>query len=155
MAPSVVSALTKNIRNGWKKHRHHPSKAPDKTIIETSFLRRFIKTDCIRMDDGDIGQINVSAYGKEGSYECHCITITGEDTTDGPTGETLRFHYFGGSGPYRGTNYGLIILDRDENVLYWREAGQNPRTEWIINCLASDLEDGNGNFIFDGDPVTI
>lgn len=155
MSPTTVSDLIKGIQNSWKKYRQRPTKAPDKFLIEACFMRQFLASDCARIRDDGTGGISVSTYGREKTYECHRFVLTGDDSVDGPTGKTLYFHYFDGKGLYRGDNYGLIIQDCDNNVLYWREAGQKPRTEWVINCLAEDLEDGNGNFVFTGEPVTI
>lgn len=155
MSPAAVSDLIKSIQNNWKKHRSHPTKTPDKLVVEICFMRQFFTSDCVDIKDGDIGQISVSAYGHEESYDCHRFILTGDDTISGPTGETLYLYYLNGSGLYKGTNYGLVIQDHDDNVLYWREVNQKPRTEWLVNCLAEDLEDGNGNFVFVGEPVTI
>lgn len=155
MSPTVVSDLIKGLQNSWKKYRSRPTKTPDKFVIEVCFMRQFFTGDCIRIKDGNAGELNVSTYGHEKTYECHRFVLTSDDAVDGPTGEVLYFHYFDGRGNYKGANYGLVIQDHDNNVLYWREAGQNPRTEWLINCLAEDLEDGDGNFVFTGEPVTI
>lgn len=155
MSPTVVVDLVKNIQSAWKRYRSRPSKTLDKAVIEVCFIRHFFTSDCVRIRDDNIGKISVFAYEREETYECHRFVVTGDDAIDGPTGESLYFYYFGGSGPYKGTNYGLIIQDRDDNVLYWREVGQNPRTEWLINCLANDMEDEDEHFVFTGEPVTI
>lgn len=155
MSPTIAAEFIKSIRNTRKKYSSRPSKAPDKVVIEACFMRQFFTSDCIRIRDDGIGTINVSSYTREEAYECHRFVLTGDDSIDGPTGESLYFCYFNGSGSNRGTNYGLIIQDHDDNVLYWREAGQNPRTEWLINCLAENMEDENGQFVFRGEPVAI
>jgi len=155
MTSAVISDLTRKLQKNWKKYRSEPAKVPNELCIEVAFMHRFFTSDCIKLCYDGTGQINVSAYCHEESYECHRFIVTGDDTIDGPTGTTLYFYYFGGNGFCTGINYGLIIQDSDENVLYWREVGQNPRTEWLINCLADDLKDEQGKFVFPGEPVTI
>lgn len=51
-------------------------------------------------------------------------------------------------------DYSLIITDGD-SVVYQREAGQDPLTEWIINGMANDplITDESGNLLFIGDPI--
>ncbi len=51
-------------------------------------------------------------------------------------------------------DYSLQIIDGD-NVVYQREAGQDPLTEWIINCIANDplITDEHGNLLFAEEPV--
>jgi len=64
------------------------------------------------------------------------------------------FYYLDGKGFYAGSNYGLIIANTDDSILYWREVGQDPHTEWLINCLAGDSENTEVNPVFTGEPVT-
>lgn len=149
--------MSQILDESWRKYRNQPAEAPGRLVVEASFLQRFFTSDCIRTHYDDIGQIHVylSTNQHAGAYDCHRFIITGDDTVNGPTGETLYFYYFGSHSFRMGDNYGLIIQDQDENILYWREANQDPRTEWLINCLAYDLEDENGDFIFDGEPTTV
>lgn len=49
----------------------------------------------------------------------------------------------------------LMITDPDDNMLYLRNAGQNPKTEWVLNELAGDATDENGRIIFPSDPYNI
>lgn len=54
-----------------------------------------------------------------------------------------------------GQRTGLIIVDKNNNMVYWRNADQDPRTKWQICSLAQDITDDDGNFIFDGEPYNI
>lgn len=154
MASAIISNLMLGIRDCWKERTSLVPTVPDKYIVEFSFLDKYFTSDCLRTRYDDTGTLQVAAYDREEAHECLHIIITGDDTVDGPTGESLNFYYLDGQGFYAGNNYGLVITDKDDNVLYWREVGQNPRTEWLINCLAEDLEDTEGNFVFKGEPVT-
>lgn len=51
-------------------------------------------------------------------------------------------------------DYSLMIID-DDNIVYQREAGQDPLTEWVINGMANDplITDESGNPLFIGDPI--
>lgn len=51
-------------------------------------------------------------------------------------------------------DYSLMIIDSD-NIVYQREAGQDPLTEWVINEMANDplITDEYGNPLFIGDPI--
>lgn len=150
-----MSDLVLSIQSDFKTFSSEISRNPEKTIVETCFISNFFTGDCVRIQYDGTGKITVNTYGRTESYDCERFILTGDDTVDGPTKEILYFYYFGGTGFYSGTNYGLIIQDRDDSVLYWRERGQAPRTEWLINCLAETFEDENGEFVFVGEPVTI
>lgn len=54
-------------------------------------------------------------------------------------------------------SYELQIIDTDDNIVYWREPGQDPHTEWAINCMADDPEYVNaaGVMAFTGDHTNI
>ena len=54
-----------------------------------------------------------------------------------------------------GQQTGLIIVDKNNNMAYWRNANQDPRTEWQICSLAQDITDDDSNFVFDGEPYNI
>lgn len=154
MTASAVSALISDIRKNHKKYRRHPSQTPDKMIVEVSFINKFVSKSRLSITDEGIGDISISAYGRHVVCDCHGFSITNLDCLGARIGKPLRFYYTNGIGFYKGDNYGLVIQDQDDNILYWREAGQDPRTEWLINCLAGDLEDENGQFVFTGKPVT-
>lgn len=47
--------------------------------------------------------------------------------------------------------YELQIIIGD-NLHYYRTPGQNEKTEWIINGMANDITDENGEIVFEGDP---
>lgn len=53
--------------------------------------------------------------------------------------------------------YELQIFDSDYNAVYWREPGQDPYTEWTINCMADDPEyiNATGEIAFTGDHTNI
>lgn len=53
--------------------------------------------------------------------------------------------------------YELIIIDTYFNLIYQREPGQDPYTEWTINCMADDPEyvNADGEIAFTGDHTNI
>ncbi len=53
--------------------------------------------------------------------------------------------------------YQVQIIDPEGNIVYWREPGQNPHTEWAINCMADDPEYVNaaGELAFTGDHTNL
>lgn len=153
MASAIISNLMLGIRDCWTERTSLVPAVPDKYIVEFSFLSKYFTSDCLRTCYDGIGTLRVFGYDRQETYECHHIIITGDDTINGPTGEALHLYYFGSEGFYSGVNYGLVITDKGDNVLYWREVGQSPRTEWLINCLAEDLKDAEGDFVFKGEPT--
>lgn len=154
MASAVMSNLMLGIRECWRERMSLVPTVSKDYIVELNFLGKYFTSDCLWVCYDGTGKLHVSAYDREKTCECHRIIITGDDTVNGPTGESLYFYYLDGKGFYAGSNYGLVIANTDDSILYWREVGQDPHTEWLINCLAGDSENTEGNPVFTGEPVT-
>lgn len=76
---------------------------------------------------------------------CTIITISGDDTFDGPTSELLSFTYYNGDSTPSGQHHALMITDLTTNtLLYRRKRGQNPASQWDVNFLA----EGKPDFVF-------
>lgn len=51
-----------------------------------------------------------------------------------------------------GTNFSYSVsIIYNESLVYYRDAGQDERTEWKLNYMANDIVDEDGNLIFEGD----
>lgn len=95
----------------------------------------------------DIWGITVTTdFNKKDDQVIVTITCDHDDSI-----EPLQFIY----APHPSINdYSLMILECD-NIVYQREAGQDPLTEWVINGMANDplVTDESGNPLFIGDPI--
>lgn len=122
--------------------------------VERHFLNHYY--------DGDLSTIEIGTV-KNTVLECNSktedtphITIRVFDPCNGDEATTLNFIY-----PVTTRllapkeKHDLQIVDTDYNVLYWRDADHDPRTQWTINALADDITDEEGNFIFPGDHTNI
>lgn len=79
------------------------------------------------------------------------IQITAEFTDD------ERVLFIMDPDPTRPGQYGLEII-RNNNLVYCRTSGQDPATEWQMNCMADDAEAAaapDGTPLFKGDPLNI
>lgn len=122
-------------------------------FVERHFLDYQLESDFAGAAISDRGIGNFNPGGT--TYACATFTIyTYSHGTDSPS-HRFVFSYFGGRGGYLGLEHGLAITDEEDNLLYWREPGEDEKTQWRINCMASDLTDADGNFVFDGDPCNI
>lgn len=86
------------IRECWRERTSLIPTVSKDYIVELNFLGKYFTSDCLRACYGGTGKLHVSAYGREKTCECHRIIITGDDTVDGPTGESLYFYYLDGKG---------------------------------------------------------
>lgn len=119
--------------------------------VERHFLKDHLNDDVARImiTMGGISKIRFDDV----EFDCFGVTIAGFSTGSVGPNQHFTFLYYGGKGGHTGPRHGLTIYDERENMLYWRDIGQDPKKEWNINSMAGDLVDANGHHVFDGDPV--
>ena len=129
-------------------HGYHPGEV---FFVERHFLNSQLESDTVRLSVTDAGLGNFNAN----STCCHVITIQSFRHGATEPSHIYTFSYFNhGDGDF-GPGHGLVITDDKQNMPYWRDIGQNPKTEWLLNELASNITDADGRYIFDGDPYNI
>lgn len=92
-------------------------------------------------------------------YYCFCDdgrTVNGVEIDIDYKEDHLTFRYRRVDLDQPDSGYELQIIDND-NVVYRRQAGQDPLTEWDINCMADDPEyvDKEGIVAFTGNHTNI
>ncbi len=121
-------------------------------FVEACFLKRYFdKIPILRVSNVDPCEMSHDFNSPDQGI---MIRVSAENDVDGPLGVSLQIIYSLEKDQWGNISYDLTVGD-GSNIIYTREAGQDPLTEWRINELANDLCDHNGEIIFAGEPVQI
>lgn len=154
MAITMKNTLISNAIAGLRMMTQSEGAAPDEDFyVERWFLRHHLEDDTVRCGSIKKGLGNISLTGRP----CTCQLIIVKCFRHGviDPSHVYTFAYYNERGNHFGPGHGLLITDEDDNILYWREPGQDPRAEWQINDMAGDVTDENCHLVFVGDPYNI
>lgn len=138
----AVEALVEEIH--IDKEKYNP-------CVEHAFMYHYAKklgATSIRIGRHEIAQGNID--DEDRTIISVTIFFDGVSTTNTEVPDSLYLAYWDIK-----NGIALLIIDPDDNILYRRNADQNPKTGWVINELADDATDENGKIIFPGDPYGI
>lgn len=143
---TLRAALTEQLRKINHSDTLHFEKR-EEFLVETAFLRYWDREQGnIPSQEGIV--IDADAFSEDGQPFVQ-FTIWCEQL-----GETVQFIY--ADIPGWPGQHDLTII-QDDCVVYRREASQDPRTEWLINCMAGDdtVTDADGKMLFVGETTNI
>lgn len=121
--------------------------------MERVFFEHYAVCDAIRIKEAEPGEFYDESLNSK--FPCCGIDIVLENTATEDVTQ-LRLVYYFESHAQNPKHSCLYVTDDENNLLFWYSQDHDlKQNQWYINSFAQDLEDENGNYVFDGEPIQI